>query len=291
VYDISDPLNASEIAYFDTYEADDAARFNGLWTAYPYFESGTIIGSDIEKGLFVWKLESSDVAQFQAQQRFLLPWISNSDTFESTIVVQNTGVEETEVRFTARRADASEETSQTFNIAARGFLRMDAADLFPTLGNGPGYTVSLESTTTEIAARWVTRDKVSFAPSQGLAIATPLDDSANDDLQLALEFSYLPNTDGFSSAMVVSHTGSAAADVTFYWYRQDGSLANTVTASQVEPNTPIVQLYTPEVEEDLVGIAYCADAKLAGVVFVFNAMGQTAIGNTRGILNYRPPAE
>jgi len=44
-----------EIAYFDTYPADNLAHFNGLWSTYPYFESGTVIGSDLERGLFVWR--------------------------------------------------------------------------------------------------------------------------------------------------------------------------------------------------------------------------------------------
>ncbi len=47
----------SEIAFFDTYPTDDQANFNGLWSSYPYFPSGTIIGSDLERGLFVWRFE------------------------------------------------------------------------------------------------------------------------------------------------------------------------------------------------------------------------------------------
>ncbi|MBK7643242.1 MAG: choice-of-anchor B family protein [Planctomycetes bacterium] len=43
-----------EIGYFDTYPGDDQTYFNGLWNVYPYFPSGTVIGSDIERGLFVW---------------------------------------------------------------------------------------------------------------------------------------------------------------------------------------------------------------------------------------------
>lgn len=49
-----DPIFPAEIAFFDTYPADDNANFNGLWSVYPFFPSGTIIGSDIERGLFVW---------------------------------------------------------------------------------------------------------------------------------------------------------------------------------------------------------------------------------------------
>lgn len=56
VFDSSNPTSPTETAYFDTYPADDAADFNGLWSVYPYFASGTVIGSDIEKGLFIWRM-------------------------------------------------------------------------------------------------------------------------------------------------------------------------------------------------------------------------------------------
>ncbi len=56
--------NPPEVAYFDTYPAGDAANFNGLWNVWPYFPSGTIIGSDLERGLFVWRLQV-DAANFE----------------------------------------------------------------------------------------------------------------------------------------------------------------------------------------------------------------------------------
>ena len=48
-----------EIAFFDTYPGSDAANFNGLWNVYPYFARGTILGSDMERGLFVWRMGDS----------------------------------------------------------------------------------------------------------------------------------------------------------------------------------------------------------------------------------------
>ncbi|MEO6711686.1 MAG: hypothetical protein ABI054_06330, partial [Planctomycetota bacterium] len=48
------PLAPVETRWFDTYPPDDNPSFNGLWGNYPYFASGIVIGSDIEKGLFVW---------------------------------------------------------------------------------------------------------------------------------------------------------------------------------------------------------------------------------------------
>jgi choice-of-anchor B domain-containing protein len=59
IFDASDdPVNAVEVAYFDTYTANDNSSFNGLWSNYPFFPSGTVIGSDMEKGLFVWTVDA-----------------------------------------------------------------------------------------------------------------------------------------------------------------------------------------------------------------------------------------
>jgi choice-of-anchor B domain-containing protein len=55
VIDVRDAANAnlSEVAFFDVYPIDDQALFNGTWSNYPFFASGTIIASGIEQGLFV----------------------------------------------------------------------------------------------------------------------------------------------------------------------------------------------------------------------------------------------
>jgi len=55
--DISDIENKiiTEVGYFDTHPEKNTASFNGAWNVYPYFESGVIVISDIEKGLFLIK--------------------------------------------------------------------------------------------------------------------------------------------------------------------------------------------------------------------------------------------
>ncbi|WP_034271994.1 choice-of-anchor B family protein [Haloechinothrix halophila] len=52
----------SEVAYFDIYPSGDAAEFNGAWSVYPYFDSGTVIISGIEQGLVVVKPDLSGSA-------------------------------------------------------------------------------------------------------------------------------------------------------------------------------------------------------------------------------------
>ena len=54
VLDISDPENPVEVGFFDTTPyPGDPAGFNGAWTAFPFFESGTVIVSSMNEGLFV----------------------------------------------------------------------------------------------------------------------------------------------------------------------------------------------------------------------------------------------
>jgi choice-of-anchor B domain-containing protein len=54
VYDVaSDPDNPKEVAYFDTHPDSNAVTFNGAWSVYPFFPSGNMIISDMQRGLFV----------------------------------------------------------------------------------------------------------------------------------------------------------------------------------------------------------------------------------------------
>lgn len=57
IMDISgiDTANMTEVGFFDTYPSSNSNQFNGAWSVYPYFASGSIIISDIESGLFIVK--------------------------------------------------------------------------------------------------------------------------------------------------------------------------------------------------------------------------------------------
>ena len=51
---IDNPATAAlhEVAYFDVYPSDDSPAFNGSWSNYPFFASGTVLIGGIEQGLF-----------------------------------------------------------------------------------------------------------------------------------------------------------------------------------------------------------------------------------------------
>ena len=57
VLDISgiEERSISESGFFDTFPLDDDTKFDGVWSVYPYFESGKIVVSDISNGFFVIK--------------------------------------------------------------------------------------------------------------------------------------------------------------------------------------------------------------------------------------------
>ena len=73
VMDVSsiDSSNMTEIGFFDTFPSSNSNSFNGAWSVYPYFDSGSIIISDIESGLFIVKknaiLSSDDFFESKSQ--------------------------------------------------------------------------------------------------------------------------------------------------------------------------------------------------------------------------------
>lgn len=62
ILDISDIANGNlvEEGYFDIYPSSNSASFNGAWSNYPYFSSGSIIVSGIEQGLFVLQISGAN---------------------------------------------------------------------------------------------------------------------------------------------------------------------------------------------------------------------------------------
>lgn len=46
----------TEKAYFDVYPGSDSNEFNGAWSNYPFFDSGIVVVSGIEQGLFVLRV-------------------------------------------------------------------------------------------------------------------------------------------------------------------------------------------------------------------------------------------
>ena len=65
IVDFSDMNNPVEVGFFDTHPENDRQGFDGAWSVYPFFQSGTLIVSSDPEGLFMleFDLPSSTNAQ------------------------------------------------------------------------------------------------------------------------------------------------------------------------------------------------------------------------------------
>ncbi len=53
IFCAEDPVNPVQVGWFDTHPGSDNAGFDGVWSVYPFFASGTLIASDETLGLFI----------------------------------------------------------------------------------------------------------------------------------------------------------------------------------------------------------------------------------------------
>ena len=59
VFDITNPSNPVQVNNYDTYLPNDHISYRGAWGVYPYLESGNVLVSDMQTGLYVFELSNS----------------------------------------------------------------------------------------------------------------------------------------------------------------------------------------------------------------------------------------
>jgi len=59
VFDINNPSNPVQVNYYDTYLPNNHNSYKGAWGVYPYLNSGNILVSDMQTGLYVFELSTS----------------------------------------------------------------------------------------------------------------------------------------------------------------------------------------------------------------------------------------
>jgi choice-of-anchor B domain-containing protein len=91
ILDIHDIINGNlfEEAYFDIYPGSDSASFNGAWSNYPYFDSGVVVVSGIEQGLYI--LQPTTLPGVCASPSDI-PWLTVSPTSGTTLENSSTPV-------------------------------------------------------------------------------------------------------------------------------------------------------------------------------------------------------
>ncbi len=178
VWDISNRTVPVEMAFFDTYPSNDSASFNGLWSCYPYFPSGTVIGSDLERGLFMFRVGDPAI-------RLSLP-----DGTPDFIAPDG---DEVLVQIEELDGTLDPGTAKLFYDSGSGFVEVDLAPM-----GGEMFTGSFASTPCGSAIEWyvtargsdgITRTLPNGAPvtagfqaTSAAALATVFDDDVESNL-------------------------------------------------------------------------------------------------------------
>jgi len=93
VFDISDPFNPNEVNSYDTYAPNNHASYKGAWGVYPYLNSGNILVSDMQSGLYVIELNTNSTSVKQElDNTFIYP-----NPISSTFKIYHTAATEIEI--------------------------------------------------------------------------------------------------------------------------------------------------------------------------------------------------
>ncbi len=201
VFDRSDPIAPIEVAYFDTYPGSNSANFNGLWSNYPFFPSGTVIGSDLERGLFVWRIDLAPLAiQFPAGRP------STLDPSGGTTI---------DVQFVEQFGGTLDVTSPTLYVnSGSGYVAYPMSPLGGGLYEGTFPPVPCGDTATYYVSGTSEEDETVVSPSG--APAASYDALAVDGITTLIDETFEAVTNGWS----INPNGSDTA-ATGQWVRVD----------------------------------------------------------------------
>ncbi len=213
------------------------------------------------------------------QSEGVLPWLTNNVNFRGKIILNNLNGHEVEVLLVATRGDGSE-AAAIQAIPALGQWVADAGEVFPDLGEGPGYRVLFFSGDDGVAGDFII-DAQGSASGSSPARA----DIVEPDLAAPiLLFSYLPGTEGSISAAVIVNMGGEETGVVLYAFQNGVQVAQSDPIA-IEAGRPFAAVTTdifPEVTGDIFLVAE-ADQPLLGMSFTFNALLEPSMSNAKAI--------
>ncbi len=211
-----------------------------------------------------------------AETRLIFPWVTHNDTFQATLIINNLGADEAEVRLHAVRpaGQTPDMAVRTIRLGALAQHAAPAGDLFPELGMGSGFMVLLESESHALSAGLVV-NATGSASGSSPAQADVLDASQSAKTLL---FNFLTAGAGQDpSAPVIVNPGDVAAQVTFFAY-QDGAQVGTAQRS-IAANRPFAETaggLFPELTGALYVVAQ-SDQPIMGMAFIFNDLLEPAM--------------
>ncbi|MCB1041496.1 MAG: hypothetical protein KDC35_01050 [Acidobacteria bacterium] len=213
------------------------------------------------------------------QSDLIYPWVTNNTQFRGSVIVVNPHATQAEVTLTARRADGSSEQVQV-SIAGFNHFVETTAELFPTLGDGPGYMVELQSDASDLQGAFVIRGTASptgSSPAQANVVSP-------DQAAPIIMFNFLPvPDDGGNSAPVIVNLGPTTATVTLHAYQNglEASVTQVFVPSK-HPFAAVTSELFPDLQGDLYVIA-SSDQPIVGMAFIFNALTEPSMSNAIAI--------
>ncbi len=261
-------------------------------TITAYWPSGRIQHEyGVKSNQFIQWVEGTPLRSVaEPLSRLLYAWLSNNAQFSSLLIVNNPNASAADLILTARRGNGDIASTER-SVQAGGFLRASIAELFPTLGDGSGVTVLVESENLGLKGRWVTNNLAAGSgqsPSQGVAVDVSADSTDDERFGEQILYGFLPVSEGLTSAPVVVNTGDSPIDVSLEFINEAGEtvLLDETTLVQLAPLRPfavVANTLLPPESGDVMMIARSDSGKLTGCSFVFNHLAEPAIGNVSSL--------
>lgn len=226
---------------------------------------------------------------FEVASTLIYPWLSHNTSFSSTVIVNNTSNQPAQLHLTGRRTDGTVYHSSQ-QLEKQSFLKLAIAELFPDLPEGPGLTLVIESDNSTLKGSWLTfnqKTSTGKSPAQSSAIVL-LKDLAKGDGRSGTEilFSYLPNSEGFTSVPVIINLSPVPQDVTIHFYSSQGDAG--IPGQVIRELSPFMPYPVDMTQSNASGLDLQMIAKSSGLItgidFVFNGMGEPAMGNTTALI-------
>ncbi len=92
IHDITDPYNIIQTGHYDT-SPQSGSGFNGAWGVYPFFDSETIVVSDISEGLFVLTPTYTRASRLEG---LITDGPTGNSIFDANIEILSTEIEATD---------------------------------------------------------------------------------------------------------------------------------------------------------------------------------------------------
>ena len=145
IHDGTVPSKLAEVAYFDTSPFRNN-NFNGAWGAYPFLNSGNILASDIEKGLFVLTPTYVTALDFNGE---VVDKATGASLSNVTISIDKEGHNVTDWAVAGGFNDRLAAGSYTFTVSKSGYITKTVA-VASNAGQFPFTRIELEKTSTGI---------------------------------------------------------------------------------------------------------------------------------------------